>query len=54
MINEKEVESIKGSYLGTVKEKKKVIKQSDKFKQVFHFDWDASEDTSKDFNPLYA
>lgn len=21
---------------------------------MFHFDWDASEDTSKDLNPLYA
>jgi ATP-dependent RNA helicase DDX23/PRP28 len=54
LIDEKEVELIKGKYLGTIKEKKKQIKQSDKFKQVFHFGWDASEDTSKDINPLYA
>ncbi len=40
------MELIKGRYLGTIKEKKKMIKPSDKFKQVFLFDWDASEDTS--------
>ena len=37
---------IKGKYLGTLKDKKKIIKPSDKFKQVFNFDWDAAEDTS--------
>lgn len=26
----------------------------DKFRQVFKEDWDASEDTSIDINPLYA
>ena len=26
----------------------------DKFRQVFKEDWDASEDTSVDVNPLYA
>ncbi|CDW80241.1 dead-box atp-dependent rna helicase 21-like [Stylonychia lemnae] len=53
-IDEREIEMIKGKYLGTIKEKKRVIKPSDKFKQVFHFEWDASEDTSKDINPLYS
>lgn len=49
------MELIKDKYLGTVKEnKKKVIKHGDKYKQVFLFDWDAKEDTSKDINPLYA
>lgn len=33
------------------KNKKKVMKASDKFK--FNFDWDAGDDTSKDLNPLY-
>lgn len=44
---------IKGKYLGLIKEKKKIIKPSDKFKQVFNFDWDPTEDTSIDINPLY-
>jgi ATP-dependent RNA helicase DDX23/PRP28 len=30
-----------------------VNKPGDKFRQVFTEDWDASEDTSKDINPLY-
>lgn len=47
----KELESIKQQYLGQEKVKKKVMKASDKFK--FNFDWENSEDTSKDFNPLY-
>lgn len=38
-------------YLGLKKEKKKVIKPSEKFK--FVFSWDASDDTSHDINPLY-
>lgn len=53
LIDQKEVEIIKAKHLGLIKEKKKMIKPSDKFKQVFLFDWDASEDTSKDINPLY-
>jgi ATP-dependent RNA helicase DDX23/PRP28 len=54
LINEKEVEMIKGQYMGMIKEKKRVIRHGDKFKQVFMMDWDASEDTSQDINPLYA
>ena len=54
LIDEKEVELIKGKYLGTIKDKRRVIKPSDKFRQVFEFEWDASEDTSRDINPLYA
>lgn len=49
---------IKGQYIngqGSNNSKKKVVKHgADKFKQVFLFDWDASEDTSTDINPLYA
>ena len=48
---EKEIEMIKATYLGLKKEKKKIIKPSEKFK--FVFDWDTNEDTSKDINPLY-
>mmetsp|Transcript_19753 Transcript_19753/g.49873 ORF Transcript_19753/g.49873 Transcript_19753/m.49873 type:complete len:800 (+) Transcript_19753:151-2550(+) len=47
----KELESIKAQYLGQEKVKKRMLKPSDKFK--FNFDWENSEDTSKDFNPLY-
>jgi len=48
---EQEKELIKQQYLGTKKEKKRIVKPSEKFK--FVFDWDASEDTSKDINPIY-
>jgi len=47
----KELESIKKQYLGQEKVKKRVVKPSEKFK--FNFDWENSEDTSKDLNPLY-
>ena len=33
--------------------RKKVIKPSEKFAKVFQFDWEASDDTSQDLNPLY-
>jgi hypothetical protein len=36
---------------GGEKEKKKVMRASEKFR--FNFDWDGKEDTSKDLNPLY-
>lgn len=48
-----ELESIKMQYLGLTKEKKKLLKPSEKFKNIFNFDWHASEDTSWDANPLY-
>eukprot|EP00798_Chlamydomonas_sp_ICE-L_P012530 gene12530-15746_t len=42
---------IKQQYLGGEKQKKKTMKPSDKFR--FNFDWEVTEDTSKDLNPLY-
>ncbi|KAF8400101.1 hypothetical protein HHK36_015976 [Tetracentron sinense] len=48
---EKELESIKEQYLGTKKPKKRVIKPSEKFR--FSFDWENTEDTSRDMNALY-
>ena len=39
--------------MGLNKEKKKVLKPSEKFKNIFNFEWDESEDTSYDANPLY-
>ena len=49
-ISEKEKEAIKERYLGGVKKKKRIRKLNDR---KFVFDWDAGEDTSHDYNPLY-
>lgn len=48
---EKELEAIKEQYLGSKKPKKRVIKPSEKFR--FSFDWENTEDTSRDMNILY-
>lgn len=46
-------------YLGLDKEKKKMLRPSEKFKNIFNFEWDENEgkiiylDTSYDINPLY-
>lgn len=47
---EKEGEAIKERYLGLIKKKRRVRRLNDR---KFVFDWDASEDTSVDYNPLY-
>ena len=49
---DKELEelAIKERYLGLAKKKKKVRKLNER---KFVFDWDAGEDTSADYNPLY-
>ncbi|KAH6763591.1 P-loop containing nucleoside triphosphate hydrolases superfamily protein [Perilla frutescens var. hirtella] len=46
-----ELSAIKEQYLGSKKPKKRVIKPSEKFR--FSFDWENSEDTSRDMNSLY-
>ncbi|XP_022705260.1 probable ATP-dependent RNA helicase DDX23 isoform X2 [Varroa jacobsoni] len=46
----REHEAIKERYLGIVKKKRRIRKLNDK---KFVFDWDASEDTGNDYNPLY-
>ena len=48
--DEKEAVAIKDRYLGQAKKKKKVRKQNER---KFVFDWDAGDDTSNDYNPLY-
>ena len=48
---EKEKEAVKDRYLGGVKRKKKIRKLNDR---KFVFDWDAGEDTSSDYNPIYS
>ncbi|KAI3874602.1 hypothetical protein MKX03_035123 [Papaver bracteatum] len=47
----KDLAAIKEQYMGTTKQKKRVMKPSDKFR--FSFDWEISEDTSRDMNVLY-
>ncbi|XP_076820438.1 putative ATP-dependent RNA helicase DDX23 [Clavelina lepadiformis] len=46
----KELEAIKDKYLGVVKRKKRVRRLNDR---KFVFDWDAGDDTSVDYNPIY-
>ncbi|KAI3915483.1 hypothetical protein MKW92_030265 [Papaver armeniacum] len=49
---EKDLEAIREQYLGTAKKPKmRVVKPSEKFR--FTFDWDSTEDTSRDLNSLY-
>ncbi|XWS13304.1 hypothetical protein CRYUN_Cryun36dG0025900 [Craigia yunnanensis] len=48
---DKELDAIKEQYLGSKKPKKRVIKPSEKFR--FSFDWENTEDTSRDMNSLY-
>lgn len=45
--------AIKMQYLGLKAEKKRQLKPSEKFKNIFNFTWDKGDDTSADFNPLY-
>lgn len=47
---EKEIEAIRERYLGIVKKKRRVRRINDR---KFVFDWDATEDTSNDYNLLY-
>ncbi|EFA04449.1 probable ATP-dependent RNA helicase DDX23 [Tribolium castaneum] len=47
---EKESDAIKERYLGLIKKKRRVRRLNDR---KFVFDWDAGEDTSQDYNPLY-
>jgi ATP-dependent RNA helicase DDX23/PRP28 len=49
--HEEELKFIKEQYLGSKRSKKQIVKPSKKF-QV-SFDWNNSEDTSRDINPLY-
>ncbi|ORZ22116.1 P-loop containing nucleoside triphosphate hydrolase protein [Absidia repens] len=50
-LNEKEKQAIRDRYFGGDRRKRKIRKMNDR---KFVFDWDAGEDTSSDFNPLYA
>ncbi|ORY97848.1 P-loop containing nucleoside triphosphate hydrolase protein [Syncephalastrum racemosum] len=50
-LNSKEKEAIRERYFGGERKKRKIRRMNER---KFVFDWDAGEDTSKDFNPLYA
>lgn len=50
-VEEKEIEDIRKRYLGTTDNKKKRRKTSER---KFVFDWDNTEDTSTDVNPIYS
>ncbi|CAK9305121.1 unnamed protein product [Gordionus sp. m RMFG-2023] len=47
---DKELGAIKEKYLGVVKKKKRARRLNER---KFVFDWDATEDTSIDYNPIY-
>ena len=51
---EAQINRIKAQYLEKKVNKKKVMKTSEKFTRIFKFDWEPSEDTSVEYNPLYA
>ncbi|KAG0167692.1 DEAD (Asp-Glu-Ala-Asp) box polypeptide 23 [Apophysomyces sp. BC1034] len=50
-LNEKEKQAIRERYFGGERKKRKIRRMNER---KFVFDWDAGEDTSYDFNPLYA
>uniref|UniRef100_K3WIQ8 RNA helicase n=1 Tax=Globisporangium ultimum (strain ATCC 200006 / CBS 805.95 / DAOM BR144) TaxID=431595 RepID=K3WIQ8_GLOUD len=52
--DEKAIQAIKDQYLGKKTQKKKMAKASEKFAKNYQFDWEPTEDTSADLNPLYA
>jgi len=47
----KEKEAIKMRYLGAERKKKRIRRQNDR---KFIFDWEATDDTSTDWNPIYS
>ncbi|KAI8388286.1 P-loop containing nucleoside triphosphate hydrolase protein [Radiomyces spectabilis] len=50
-LTEKEKQAIRERYFGGERKKRKIRRMNER---KFVFDWDAGEDTSYDFNPLYA
>ena len=45
------MDAIKSRYLGAEKKRRKLRRLADR---KFVFDWDAGDDTSVDFNPMYV
>lgn len=52
-ITSREIEAIKNTKLGIVKQRKKLQKPSEKFRKIYVDDWNPEDDTSIDINPLY-
>jgi ATP-dependent RNA helicase DDX23/PRP28 len=49
-----EIKAIREHYLGGVEKKRKILKPSEKFTRIFQFDWEETDDTTRnDLNPLY-
>lgn len=44
------MDAIKDRYLGMIKKKRRVRRLNER---KFVFEWDASEDTAVDYNPIY-
>ena len=54
VLTENEKKQLKDSYIRGKKDKeKKIPKPSEKFRNIFNFSWDNSDDTSRDPNPFY-
>eukprot|EP00088_Acartia_fossae_P034854 TRINITY_DN3582_c0_g1_i2.p1 TRINITY_DN3582_c0_g1~~TRINITY_DN3582_c0_g1_i2.p1 ORF type:complete len:831 (-),score=239.68 TRINITY_DN3582_c0_g1_i2:433-2880(-) len=51
VVDAKEKEAIKNRYLGAERRKKRIRRQNDR---KFIFDWENTDDTSDDYNPLYT
>jgi ATP-dependent RNA helicase DDX23/PRP28 len=52
--HEHEVKAIRDHYLGVKEARKKIVKPSEKFSRIFQFDWEHTDDTTRDdMNPLY-
>jgi ATP-dependent RNA helicase DDX23/PRP28 len=49
---ERELEAIKAQYLGVERQKRKIVKATERFK--VNFDWDASDDTTRGANPALS
>jgi ATP-dependent RNA helicase DDX23/PRP28 len=49
-----EIKAIREHYLGGGEKKRKPVKPSEKFSKIFQFEWEDTDDTSRnDLNPLY-
>ncbi|EZG82237.1 RNA helicase [Gregarina niphandrodes] len=53
--HEQELAQLRNQYLGIAKDRRKLQKPSEKFRNVFQFEWDYKDDTTRgDYNPVYT
>ncbi len=53
--HDQEIKAIREHYLGGGEKKRKTVKPSEKFSKIFQFEWEDTDDTSRnDLNPLYS